>query len=90
MTDALARECEEAIHVVAPDGRVVASAGRAALLMVEDMGWRRLAALLSARPFVWFVELGYKLVARNRPLFARFFFTREDEVMNANIGADPP
>jgi len=90
MTDALARRCEEAIHVVAPDGRVVAAAGRAGLLMVEELGWRRLASLLRLPPFVWGVEAGYKFVARNRPAVARFFFTHEDPEMNADIGADPP
>ena len=89
MTDDLARRCEDAIHIVASDGRVVARAGRAALMMIEDLGWPRFAALLRLRPFVWFVELGYKMVANHRPLFARFFFTREDEEMYAAIGADP-
>ena len=53
--------------------------GRAALFILEQTGWGWFARLLALPPFVWFVELGYAIVARNRPLFARFLFTKEAE-----------
>ncbi len=28
-------------------------------------------------PLVWFTELGYQIVARNRSFFSRFLFTRD-------------
>lgn len=77
MTDALAARCERAVHVLGPDGTLLA-AGRASLFVLERIGqWPRLARLLRVPPLVWPVELGYWIVARNRRFFARFFFTEE-------------
>ena len=53
------------------------SAGRAVLFALEEIGWRPwLARLGRRRPFVWFVELGYWIVARNRPFFDRLIFRK--------------
>jgi hypothetical protein len=35
------------------------------------LGWKKSAAVLSASPFVLFVEAGYWLIARNRGLIGR-------------------
>jgi hypothetical protein len=62
--------------VITAGGRVLA-AGRAVLFMLEEIGWHpRLARLAQRRPFVWLVEIGYWIVARNRPLFDRLIFRR--------------
>lgn len=76
MTEELSRACARAAHVVCPDGTTL-RAGRASLHVLAGLGWRRTARLFSLPPFVWLVELGYWVVARNRHFFARFFFRRE-------------
>ena len=76
MSDALAAQCARAVHVVTPAGEIL-RAGRASLYVLARTGWPRAAAIGSRRPLVWLVEAGYRVVARNRPLFARFLFTRE-------------
>lgn len=73
MTDALRIACARAVHVVTPDGRVL-RAGAASLRVLERIGFRGTAAVLSIPPLVWLVETGYWVVARNRPFFSRFFF----------------
>lgn len=73
MTPALSAACECAIHVVKPDGTVL-RAGRAALFVLEELGWGWWARLLALPPFVWLVELGYAFVAGHRGFFSRFMF----------------
>jgi predicted DCC family thiol-disulfide oxidoreductase YuxK len=77
MSDALAARCARAVHVLTPDGTLLA-AGRASLFVLGRIGWPRLARLLARRPLVWLVEAGYRVVARNRGFFAHFLF-RGDE-----------
>ena len=77
MTPELYAACEHAIHVIRADGGVL-RAGRASLFVLEQIGWRRTARLLALPPFVWAVELGYRIVAANRPFFSRFLFTKEE------------
>jgi hypothetical protein len=72
----LRRACAEAIHVIKPDGEIL-RAGRAVLFIYEELGYRRLARVGAAPPFVWAVELGYGIVARNRRFFSRFLFRSE-------------
>lgn len=72
MTPELREACRRAMHVVTADGRVL-RAGRATLFVLGELGWRRMARWLSRRPFVWAVELGYWLVARNRGWLGRVF-----------------
>jgi len=76
MTDALAARCARAVHVVAPDGTLLAG-GRASLFVLERIGFSKLARVLRRPPLVWLVDLGYAVLARNRPFFARFFFRKE-------------
>ena len=73
MDDALRQACARAIHVIRTDGAVL-RAGRAALAVLAGLGFRRTAAILRLPPLVWGVELGYRVVARNRRFFARFLF----------------
>lgn len=57
--------CRHALHVITADGRIL-RAGRAVLFIGEQLGYRRLARLLSYPPFIWLVEVGYRLIARLR------------------------
>lgn len=70
MTPELREACARAVHVVRADGAVMHS-GRAVLFVLDRLGWRRAAMLLGSRPLLPFVELGYRWVARNRPLVSR-------------------
>ena len=51
--------------------------GEATLYILQRLGWGSTARLLSVPPFIWSVELGYRVVARNRRFFSRFMFRRE-------------
>ena len=75
MTPAMHEACKRAIHVVPVDGEgPVLRAGRAAMFALQLLGWRRLGRVMSWPPFIWFVELGYFIVARNRIFFSKFAF----------------
>jgi len=76
MSDELSVACARALHVVTNDGRTL-RAGRASLYILQHTGWGWFARLLSWPPFVWFVELGYFIVARNRRFFGKFLFRKE-------------
>lgn len=75
MTPILEAACARAIHVVTADGTVLRG-GRAALFILEQIGWRWVR-LLRLPPFLWGVEFGYRVVAAHRPFFARFLFRKE-------------
>ena len=77
MTPELREQARRAVQVITREGDRLA-AGRAALFVLEEIGWHpRLARLGQRRPFVWAVELGYRIVARNRSFFGRFLFRGE-------------
>ena len=77
MTPQLQRACRRAVHVVLPDGKVL-RAGRAALYLLGAIGWPSvLVTLLGLPPLVWMVEIGYRIVADNRPFFGRFLLVNE-------------
>jgi predicted DCC family thiol-disulfide oxidoreductase YuxK len=77
MTPELYAACRRAVHVITTDGRIV-KAGRAAMFVLAEIGYPYwLVRPLIWPPLVWFTELGYWLVANNRPFFGKFFFTRE-------------
>lgn len=81
MTPQLARACRNAVHVVAPDGQTY-RAGRAALYILKAIGWPApIVTLLRLPPLVWLVEVGYRLVANNRPFLSAYLFT--------NMSIDP-
>lgn len=74
VTPGLREDFKHAAYVFTDDGRVL-RAGRAALFVLEELGlggW--LPRLLARPPMIFFVELGYTLVARNRKFFSRFLF----------------
>lgn len=73
MTPEIYKACSWAVHVIKNDGEVL-RAGKACLYLLEALGWKFSAFLLRLPPFIWFVELGYLIVARNRVFFARYFF----------------
>ena len=74
MTPKRRQRAERAIMVIAADGRVY-TAGRAVLFALEEIGWHPVLARIGRRrPFIWFVELGYWIVARNRPFFSNLIF----------------
>ena len=73
MTPALVTACHRAVHVVQADGRILKS-GRAVLFILERTGMGAPARLLACPPFLWLVELAYRLVAGNRSFFGRFLF----------------
>ncbi|MFT5695632.1 MAG: putative DCC family thiol-disulfide oxidoreductase YuxK [Myxococcota bacterium] len=75
MTPEFATACDGAVHVMCSDGQVL-RAGRACMHILSGLGWPRTAALFSLRPFIWFVELGYRVVASNRVFFNSLLFRR--------------
>ncbi|MDF2759317.1 MAG: hypothetical protein K0S99_1949 [Thermomicrobiales bacterium] len=77
MTPALREQARSAVQVMTTDGRQLA-AGRAILFVLEEIAWHPWTARLAGRrPFIWAVELGYWIVARNRAFFGRFLFRSE-------------
>jgi predicted DCC family thiol-disulfide oxidoreductase YuxK len=72
MTPELYEACKHAIHVIEPNG-TVSRAGRAAMLVMQGIGYRKLGKLGLLPPFIWCIELGYWLVARNRGKVYRWF-----------------
>ena len=77
MTPALREQARKAVQVITADGRHL-SAGRAMLFALEQTNWHPSMVRLAGRhPFVWAVELGYWIVARNRTFFGRFLFRSE-------------
>ncbi len=45
--------------------------------MLSEVGYGWLVWPLRFPPLIWAVELGYQIVARNRPFFARYLFRTE-------------
>jgi predicted DCC family thiol-disulfide oxidoreductase YuxK len=87
MTPDLHVACERAVHVVTVDGKVL-RAGRACLFILQRVGWGWIARLLALPPFVWLVEIAYRIVADHRPFFAKFLFTHEhDSTPDRSAGA---
>jgi predicted DCC family thiol-disulfide oxidoreductase YuxK len=77
MTPALYEACKRAAHVITVDGRII-KAGRASLFVLEEIGFPRwLIRPFTWPPLVWCTELGYWLVANNRPFFSKFLFTKD-------------
>lgn len=74
MTPQLRERARQSVQVVTHDGTRLA-AGRASLFVLAEIGWHpRLVRLGGRRPFIWLVELGYRIVARNREVVGRFLF----------------
>ena len=74
MTPQIREQARRAVQVVTVDGDQL-SAGRAILFVLEEIGWHpALVRVGQRRPFIWFVELGYWIAARNRSFFDRVLF----------------
>ncbi len=72
MTPLLQVQAQRAVQLITTDGRQL-SGGRAVLFALRETNWHpRLIRLLEHRPFVWSVDIGYRIVAANRDWFARF------------------
>jgi predicted DCC family thiol-disulfide oxidoreductase YuxK len=70
MTEALRERARRAVQVVTAEGREL-SAGRACLYVlarIQGRAWN----VLTLPPFIWGVEIVYRIVARNRVIFGRF------------------
>ncbi len=76
MTPVLYAACKDAIHVVEANG-TARRAGRACLFILGELGWHRVARFLALPPFIWLVELSYRIVAANRPFFSRFLIRKK-------------
>lgn len=71
MTPLLKIQARKAVQIVTADGGH-RSGGRAVLFALREIGWHpMLVRLLEHRPFVWAVDLGYRIVAANRPRLSR-------------------
>ena len=75
MTPDLRTACRAAVHVRTANGTWLRG-GRACLFILARVGWPRLARLASLPPLVWLIELGYRIVAGNRPFFSRLLARR--------------
>lgn len=64
---------ERALHVSTADGKLIRG-GRAFLFIAKRLGWGFAADALSVPPFIWLVEMFYRIVASNRSFFANFLF----------------
>jgi hypothetical protein len=77
MTPALRERARNTVRVITADGRQL-SAGRANLFVLEEISWHPSVVRLAGRhPFIWAVELGCWIVARNRSFFSRFLVRSE-------------
>ena len=86
--DDLRARCEDALYVVTPDGEEI-GAGRGLIFIAERIGYGWVG-FLKHPPFIWFVELGYRFMANNRGLFAKFFFRSETGGIFDPPSVDPP
>ena len=59
------KACHDAIHVVTKDGKIM-RAGKAIMFLLQHLGFPILGRIGSWPPFLWAVEFGYFIVARNR------------------------
>lgn len=74
MTPKLYAESQKAMQVITRDGKQI-SGGRSVLYVLETMGWHPLMMRIASNPpFVWAIDVGYKIVARNRTLVSRLLF----------------
>jgi predicted DCC family thiol-disulfide oxidoreductase YuxK len=76
LTPALRKRCQDAVYVISTRGQVLGG-GRACFFLLENASdnrlVKRLARLMRSFPLVIPVEIGYKIVAKNRGFFSKFF-----------------
>lgn len=79
MNPQLYEACKDAAHIITNEGKII-NAGRAGMFVFEAIGYPHwLVRPFTWPPLVWFTELGYKIIANNRPFFSRFLFKDEDD-----------
>jgi len=76
-TPELRKACERAVHVIRANGRIL-RAGEACLYVCHRLGWRW-AKPVAKSPLMRLIEGAYRIVADNRQVFSKYFFTREIE-----------
>jgi len=70
----LRARAKHSVLTIGPDDRVQ-TAGRAVLGALAEIGWMTpLVRVAALPPFVWLVEIGYRIVAGNRSRLSRIFF----------------
>jgi len=78
MNPQLYAACQQAVHIITPNGQVL-RAGRAGMFVMETVGYPRwLVRPFTWPPLAWITELGYKIVANNRLFFSKIMFTKEN------------
>lgn len=73
MTPALRHACSQSVHIIKRNGQILRGA-RAVLFFGETVTYRPIFRFLARSPLIWPMEWGYRIVANNRPFFARYFF----------------
>lgn len=71
ISETLRIKCAKSVHVLTQNGEAI-SAGRAVLYVLRLLppwGWVR---LFEYPPMIWFIEVGYYIVAALRPFLSRF------------------
>lgn len=72
MTPLLRVQVQKAVQLITAEGDQL-SGGRAVLFALRETGWHfNLIRLLERPPFIWVIDAAYRIVAANRPRFARF------------------
>lgn len=74
MNPAMYERCKSEMAVVTDSGRELFGA-RAVLYVVERQGFGWVAKVLAAPPLIWIMSLGYALIARNRGMISKRFFS---------------
>lgn len=75
MTEELRKKCERAIHVITTDGSILGGA-KAVMFIKSKTGWGWFAKILSLPPFIWLLQLTYRIVANNRHAFSKWFYRK--------------
>lgn len=70
MTDAIFERCDQAVHIVLPDG-TVKSGGDACRYLLKGSRRPWLGEALDLPPISWLLEPGYNVVARHRRLLGK-------------------
>jgi predicted DCC family thiol-disulfide oxidoreductase YuxK len=68
--------CQKAVHVIKSDGSII-SGGKAMMFCGQFTRWHQLARIAQWPIFLPFVELFYKIIAKNRIVMSKFLFTSE-------------
>ena len=79
MTPALQKACEGAVHVVTNRGKVLRGAAAVMFLFQQILPkpLRFVPRLLARAPWIWPLDVGYEIIARNRARIGRFVLPNE-------------